>query len=255
MSEILFLGTGAADWDIKKRGEFFRRNSAALINEDLMIDCGKDIFDFADSVGNQHLYDNVSNIIITHSHDDHFCVDSVLKLAEKQKIRLGACKEVLDAVGENPNIELVLIEPFKTVKLGEYVITPLLANHYFVTDGDNQAFHYIIETNDGKKIFYGLDGAWFLTPSWEEMKKHIFNVMVFDCTVGDIDDWRIFEHNTIPMLRFMIKEIRNNNLVSSDGKLIASHIARTLHNSHEETESVLKEMDMLTAYDGYKLLF
>ena len=33
MNRFLFLGTGAADWsmDDKKAGEFFRRNSSALL--------------------------------------------------------------------------------------------------------------------------------------------------------------------------------------------------------------------------------
>lgn len=78
MSKILFLGTGADDWDIKNREGFFRRNSAALLNSNLMIDCGRHIFDFAECEGQKGLYDNVSDIIITHSHGDHFQVASVL---------------------------------------------------------------------------------------------------------------------------------------------------------------------------------
>lgn len=34
MAELLFLGTGAADWDINAKTGFFRRNSAALLNTD-----------------------------------------------------------------------------------------------------------------------------------------------------------------------------------------------------------------------------
>ena len=38
--ELLFLGTGAADWNISKRveGEFFRRFSSALVDGALLID-------------------------------------------------------------------------------------------------------------------------------------------------------------------------------------------------------------------------
>lgn len=87
------------------------------------------------------------------------------------------------------------------------------------------------------------------------MLKHSFDVMIFDCTVGDSNDWRLFEHNTIPMLRTIIEEVKNKNLVADGGKLIASHLARTLHASHEETVDILKKLDMITAFDGMTVQF
>ncbi|MBQ7794898.1 MAG: hypothetical protein IJ366_10335 [Clostridia bacterium] len=253
MSEFLFLGTGAADWRIEDKGEFFRRNSAALINRELMIDCGEHIFDFAESVNNSSLYNNVTDIIITHNHRDHICKDTVLKLAQQQKIRVGCDRNIMNKIGEHSNIEYNIFKPFEGVRMGNYSIMPILANHDVVINGDSCAYHYIIETSDGKTIFYGLDGAWFLRPSWEEMKKHMFDIMIFDCTVGDNDDWRLFEHNTISMLRTMIKEIKERNILKDNGRLIASHLAKTLHGSHEETELILNKIDVLTAYDGMKL--
>lgn len=255
MSELLFLGTGAADWHIEDKGEFFRRNSAALLNGSLMLDCGSHIFDFAKDAGDDTLYSGVTDVLITHSHSDHFSGESVLKLAEGNKIRLGCTRAVREKVGENPNIECIILKPFEEVCMGGYKVIPLLANHGAVINEKDAAFHYIIKAPDGKCLFYGLDGAWFLRPSWEEMKKHKFDVMVFDTTVGDMDDWRVFEHNTIPMLRFMIKEIKAQKLLKDGGCLVASHLARTLHPSHDETSEILKGLDMQTAFDGMKIDF
>lgn len=255
MDEILFLGTGAADWIIENKNDFFRRYSAALINCEFMVDCGEHIFDFAKSINKDDLYTNVTDIIITHNHADHFCKESVVKLAENKKIRVGCDKQIRDIIGEHPNIEFVLFTPFEAKKMGKYEVIPLLANHQMVISGDACAFHYIITTSDNKKIFYGLDGAWFLRPSWEVMKKYKFNLMVFDCTVGDRDDWRLFEHNTIPMLRIMIEGIKTADILDDNGMLVASHLARTLHSSHEETKKILEEIDMITAHDGMKLVF
>lgn len=255
MNEILFLGTGAADWDIENDGGFFRRNSAALINGELMVDCGSQIFDFAQSVNNENLYDGVTDIIITHNHSDHLNKDFLLKLAEKQKIRVGCDGEVKGIIGDHPNIEFTVFTPFKSERLGKYEIIPLMANHRTVIEGDSCAFHYVIKAPDGKKLFYGLDGAWFLTSSWREMKNHEFDVMIFDCTVGDSNDWRLFEHNTIPMLRMMIEGVKMANMLADGGTLVASHLARTLHVSHEETAKILEEIDVITAFDGMKLEF
>lgn len=254
MDEILFLGTGAADWKIENKGNYFRRNSAALINRELMVDCGEHVFDFAESINEDGLYKSVTDVIITHNHEDHFCRETVIRLAESQKIRVGCNKQIRDVIGEHPNIEFVLFIPFVAKKMGKYEVIPLLANHQMVIDGDASALHYIINTPEGKKIFYGLDGAWFLRPSWELMKKQKFDLMVFDCTVGDRADWRLCEHNSIPMLRMMVEGIEIAAMLNGNGRLVASHLARTLHDSHEETEKILKELNMLTAYDGMKLI-
>ncbi len=255
MEKLLFLGTGAADWDILKRKGFFRRNSAALLNEELMIDCGEHIFDFAKEQGRKSIYDGVTDIIITHNHSDHFSRQSLFSLAENQKIRVGCCGAIAREIGENPNIEFVILKPFERCEIGRYKVIPLLANHSVLAREDLYAFHYIIETPGKKKIFYGLDGAWFLRPSWQEMKTHKFDVMVLECTVGDRDDWRMFEHNTIPMLKMMMKEIRAQGLLKEGGRYIASHFARTLHSSEEETKELLLKEGIIAAFDGFEVEF
>lgn len=255
MAELLFLGTGAADWNINARSGFFRRNSAALLNGELMMDCGSHIFDFAEKEGCPDLFEKVTDILITHCHDDHFSPNSVRQIAKDHKIRLGCCGWVKDAVGEHENIEYTILSPLTKASFGKYEVLPLFANHDVVVCGNRAAYHYIVTAPDGKKLFYGLDGAWFLRPSWNEMKNHKFDLMVFDCTVGDMDDWRLFEHNTIPMLRKMIPEILASGMLAESGKLVASHMAQTLHQSHEHTAEILKQLNMITAFDGLKLPF
>lgn len=252
MAELLFLGTGAADWDIKekKKGEFFRRNSAALLNNDVMIDCGAHIFDFAKDSGRPDLYDGVTDILITHYHGDHFVPDSVKELAKDRKIRVMGDSRVRKDLEGVDNIEFIIPQLYTEQKVGNYRVIPVLANHEIVALDDQFAFHYIITTPDEKVIFYGCDGAWFLRPAWNKMLEYKFDAMIFDCTVGDSDDWRLFEHNTIPMLRTMMKEIREKDIIKDGGVAIASHLARTLHVGHGETAEILKKLDMETAFDG-----
>ena len=178
-----------------------------------------------------------------------------MKLAQANKLRVGCHKEIKNIIGNHPNIEFVLFTPFKTEKMGEYEIIPLLANHMDIMNENSCSFHYIIKTFDSKTVFYGLDGAWFLRPSWEIMKKQKFDIMVMDCTVGDMNDWRFCEHNTIPMLRIMADGIRTSGMLLENGKIVASHFARTLHVSHEDTREVLEQMDVITAYDAMALEF
>jgi hypothetical protein len=43
-------------------------------------------------------------------------------------------------------------------------------------------------------------------------------------------------------------------MLNEGGKLVASHLARTLHLDHETTTSILADLSMLTAYDGLSLV-
>ena len=256
MNKLVFLGKGSADWELAdKENGFFRRNSAALINDDLMIDCGEYIFDFAQETGNDKLYANVSDILITHPHSDHFNRNTVLHIAQNRKIRVACDGIARKEIGEHDNIEYISLVPYQANKMGEYEVVPVFANHQMICSEQGRAYHYIIKTQDNKCIFYGLDGAWFLCPSWEEMLKHKYDVMVLDCTVGDFHDWRVFEHNTIPMLRHMVEEIKAKELVKESGCIIASHLAKTMHNPHDETKVCLAEFGMLTAFDGMEIEF
>ena len=63
---------------------------------------------------------------------------------------------------------------------------------------------------------------------------------------GKIDgDWRIFEHNNLNMVLEMKKSL-NSNIK----KYVISHMAYTLHTSHDELENEMKKHDIITAYDG-----
>jgi phosphoribosyl 1,2-cyclic phosphate phosphodiesterase len=254
MSEMIFLGTGAADWNLAMKNEgFFRRNSSCLIDKKLLIDPGAHIFSFIEDFNVPDLFDELTDIIVTHFHSDHINKESVLRLAENRSLRVGCDKRTMEHIGEHPNITYTLFKPYIEYNVGDMIVTPLLANHDIVADGENFAFNYYIETKDGKSIFYGLDSAWILRPTWEYLKKKKFDAFIFDCTVGDKDDWRIFEHNTIPMIRKMVEEINAKELMKEGGKLIASHMARTLHKSHEDTAEILEKINMITAFDGMKV--
>ncbi|MBE6650561.1 MAG: hypothetical protein E7613_04530 [Ruminococcaceae bacterium] len=247
MNSILFLGTGAADWNIndRKEGEFFRRNSSTLINRDLLVDPGAHIFDYAEK-NDSAILDGVKYVLVTHNHGDHVNADSVKRLAKNCNITVFCSNPVRERIGDTPNVTFITPEIYKSVTLGTYTVLPLLANH----DDVLNSFHYIIKTADGKEIFYGLDGAWFLRPTWEEMKAHRFDMAILDCTVGDFDDWRLFEHNTVPMLRKMTAEMKRLEMMKENGVMVASHLARTLHPSHEECVEIFAALDMVTAFDG-----
>ena len=257
--KVTFLGTGAADWDIRayRDGEFFRRNSSILINDDLLVDPNSHIFHFAEKNGTPDLFKNVKNIIVTHSHGDHFTPETVEKLCVGKDCRIWAdpaCKrKLIRVLGEKTAEKISFVETARNrdYEIGGYKVTSLRSNHA-TEDPDEDTRLYLIEEN-GRILYYGCDSAWIPTVSWNVIREKPVNAMVLELTCGETAtyDWRIFEHNTPEMLDIMLTMFKKYNLFAPDVKYYVSHLARTLHTDHEGLVEYLKPRGVTPAYDGF----
>ncbi len=250
--KIKFLGTGAADWNIKDRrdGEFFRRLSSTLINDDLLIDPGPHIFDFCERENCPTLFENVTDIIVTHSHADHFCADTVKRLFNEKARRIWCNETVAEKLCGIAECNAVLAGDCFCA--GKYSVTALKANHTPVMAGENTLLYNI---SDGKKsIFYGLDSAWLPYETWSALLKAPVDCMILDVTLGDAEgDYRIFEHNNIPMVDIMLQTARSQKALKEGGKAVGTHFSKYEHKCHEKLSERLEQLGMLAAYDGMEI--
>ena len=257
--KVTFLGTGAADWDINAYtpGAFHRRFSSALINNDLLIDPGPHIFHYCEHNRTPDLLDGVRNIIVTHSHGDHFTSENVAKLCVGRDCTLwgdGACmRKLIRLLGEEEasKIRFVEVKQGRDYEVGGYKITPLRSNHA-TEDPEENTCIYLVE-QEGRILYYGCDSAWIPTTTWNIIKDRPVNAMVLELTCGETarNDWRIFEHNTIEMLELMLVTFRKYDYFAPDVKYYVSHMARTLHTDHETLAETLKPLGVTPAYDGF----
>ena len=257
--KVTFLGTGAADWDINAYvpGQFHRRFSSALINEDLLIDPGPHIFHFCEHNGTPDLLDGVKNIIVTHSHADHFNSNTVERLCIGRECTLwadAACmRKRIRELGEETASKIKFVETRhgRNYVMGDYTVTSLRSNHA-TEDPDEDTRLYLVE-QEGHILYYGCDSAWIPTVSWNIIKNRPVNAMVLELTCGETAtyDWRIFEHNTPEMLDIMLTMFRKYNLFAPDVKYYVSHLARTLHTDHEGLVKYLEPRGVTPAYDGF----
>lgn len=257
--ELLFLGTGAADWKMipddemkHDMGKNIRRTSSLLIDSHILIDPAPASFEYAEILGVN--LEKITDIFITHTHSDHYNVQALhaFSATAKNKINLWYEKKAENRIEFDDKIIRRPIEEFAVYNENGFKVIPLTANH-LVENSVEQPLHYYFEI-DGKKLFYGCDGAWLLSRTCEFLMKRELDCVVFDATVGDYNgDFRLGTHNSIPMIRLIRSFMENNRAVNENVVYIMSHLARTLHTSIAETAAAMGKEGYVVAYDSMKI--
>lgn len=223
---ILFLGTGAADWNAEMcdmaKGEY-RRYSSLLLDKTLLIDPGLCVPNALKAFGVSP--SEIKYIINTHTHSDHYSQKTVdiLKAEGAQFIKFGAADKK---------------------RVGGYMVRAFSANHGTCED----AVHFII--SDGlHSLFYGLDGAWLTFDEIKAIKESHIDIAVLDGTIGDVSgDYRIFEHNNLKMVEEM-----KASLEKYIDRFIISHMAQSLHSNHATLVKRMEKSGIEVAFDGLEI--
>ncbi len=270
--KLQYLGTAAAEYipaifckcEICKKarangGKDIRTRTQALIDDGgLCIDFSPD--SYWHSV--QHGFDltDIHDYIITHSHSDHLYSTDVsmlhqgfANLDEDAQYRFHGGKSVIEKIEKSiylpydeKRIQRVFLEPFVTVDIAGYKVTPLKAYH-----STNDPYIYIIE-KDSKKILWAHDTGYFFDEVWEylENNKPYFNFISLDCTYGTMSNMR--DHH---MSLDVCAEVRDRLL--SIGCIDEKSVACVNHFSHNAPNVLYEDMKreaakygMICSYDG-----
>lgn len=262
---ILFLGTGAADWNSKDypsnrenlNSGMFRGQSSVLLNNSVLIDCGATVPDALEMFGIN--VDHITDILVTHSHSDHFNIESLKKLQLKRsrqaKINLwvhDGMSSFFKTLEEDTGCQVKTITCFKNFLINDLEVIPVEANHFCAHTGE-QCLHYILKSGD-KTLMYALDGGWFTTKTWNTLKKMKINSIIWDATWGSDDYYCLFSHNSVPMIRIMKMQLFKENVLNVDSKIILSHLGRNFHPKHEIVKRNAASEQLIVAFDGMKLI-
>lgn len=254
-TELLFLGTGAADWTKPEPSGEFRGYSSVLVDRHILIDCCHASISKMEELGID--LSEVSDVFITHSHRDHFDKESILKLANARK---QASKSLLCVYADKSWVSSLLsdfsgslvvkpTEAENAVKIADYTVLPLASNHMGDYEGETTV-HYLFQ-NERVCWLYATDGAWMLNRTWLILRKYKMDCWIVDSTIGDGNegDYRIFEHNSLPMIRIMAETMFKQGVLKKNAVIVLTHLARTLHPAHTQLEKTLS-IPFKVAYDG-----
>lgn len=256
-TKIFFLGTAAANFsprlktDCKDRfDKDARRASCMLIGDRFLVDCGMYVMESLRIAGTD--ISKITDIFVTHLHADHFVAEHVEQIAagRQEPLRLWVRRDA--ELPHIPNVEVVHMPKHTVLPVAEGVsVEAVDANH------DPAAFpQHLLFTLEGKQLLYALDGAWFISESYNYLHDRNLDMMVWDATCGDYaGDFRIGEHNSIPMIRLMLPSLKTWGVISEQTKVYLSHLAPKLHAPHDETVALVAKDGLLVAYDGLELDF
>ena len=252
--QFQFLGTCAADFSPKLKTEFVdcfdknaRRSSCALIEGKYLVDCGVHTIDSLRIAGIP--LETITDVFFTHLHGDHFQAANLQKIAaaKSEPLRVWVANGA-----KMPKIENAIIIRMPKHAKAEVdpgvCVTGLYANH-----DENAAPQHLLFEIDGKRVLYATDGGWVVNASYNFLRQQTptLDALILDCTCGDYEgEWRIGEHNSIPMIRLMMPSFRKVKIVDDETKIYVTHLAPSLHKSHDETVEIMREMGVLVAYDG-----
>lgn len=250
MSCLQILGTAGGRHEYSLFGQpGGSGNSSALLNDSILFDTGPTVLKALEMIQKERA---VKEILMTHSHWDHFTVEIVHKLAELNPgLCVSANSTVLDQLASD--IKKRELKPGMTFETQGCRITALPANHAIADHPEETPLHYLCETLQGT-LLYALDGAWMTTLAKRIIEKHKLSVIVWDGTCGSDDDWRMFEHNTPGMLILMRNALRELGVISSETRMLLSHLARFQLWTPEAEQRMASE-GFEIAFDGMKVEF
>lgn len=234
--DIVLLGTGAADgWpnpfctcaschDAARHGEI-RGQTAALIDDVLMLDCGPEVPRAALRHGRSLA--RVRHILLTHAHTDHlgpqallfrswaeagFTVDVIGPAAA-----VDACR---DWTGPDDPVRFVPVTAGDVVTVGDYRVRVLAATHQVFEDGD--AVLYDVAGPDARILWAcdtgPLPGEWF-----EGVRGAEFDAVFLEETFGDRADLGA-GHHTLAAFEETVATLRMCDAVVDATDVVAVHL-------------------------------
>ncbi len=250
----------------QNKGKDIRGRSGIVIDDQLLIDCPPDIY--MHSLNHNIDLSRIKDILITHTHSDHFDVSELLMREPGCFCYINEGQQFVnlygnEKVGDMLNLFLSFqsktyndidylrykkLNEFETVKISYYNVTPLLANH----TNPEKTLLYVLE-KDNITFLYAHDTGVFKDKTFDFLKesKIQFDYISFDCTTG-LENCT-YTHMGIPNILTVKEKLEAQGNLKPTTKCIISHFSHNCGSIHEELVEGVKKYDFIVAYDGMEM--
>ena len=248
---IRMLGTGYGECKVRKKAvKDFRRRGGVLVDEKILLDAPADIFEVAEELGFSDMFDKVSDVVISHSHEGHFSREAIEKLAAAKKIRVYATGRVLDLIPDGASIEKIKLSTSAPVMIEDYTLYALPANHSTDIKGE-MALNFVLSRD--KTVLYALDGGGINFSAWKTLSQLKIDAVITECALELCDtSYASTYHNTLLAAKTLRDVLISGGICGDSLKFVLTHIPSDRKRSiHDELASAARGYGMYVAYDGY----
>ena len=262
--KLKYLGTAAAEgvpavfcnckhctYARKVGGKEVRTRSGAIIDNTIKIDFPADAYTQSLLYGLD--YSKLDHILITHTHEDHYCVlelnnrkkpYSQKEMTENPLTVYGSiqAEEMIRPLLQEGVLEFKVVKAYEPFSILDYTITPLPAIHA----KNENAFFYLIERN-GQALLYCHDTDEFTDEHLAFLKTKKLSMVSLDCTNGVLELDYIGHMGISDNIR-MKEKLLAIGAADEDTVFIANHFSHNGLVPHEEMEQRLP--GFLVSYDG-----
>lgn len=275
MENIKILGTGSASGIPhpycgcescrvirNTKGKDVRKRSGVKLSETTLIEFSPDI--------RSHILDNhidfnkVENIMITHTHNDHLDIQELIRIKRdinvyvneqavewlKGELERGVKPKHRTKKHEILTHNIIPLNFFEPIKIGEYMATPIIANHTGLCDGE-RGMNFILK--DGRKtLLYASDTGEYPKETMEYLKKCYLDKIIIECTFLKNIEKRNGHHLNVIKLKKLLDELMEAGSIDEKTEICITHFGHDGYMMHDEIE---KEFDtwsynIAVAYDG-----
>lgn len=267
---IQLLGTGSAEGlpalfckcevcaEARRRGgKDHRTRASALIDGVLKIDLPQDTLHHVMTHGLD--LTQVQHLVFTHTHDDHFAFKELQYMSwmfvTQEWTRSLAVYGPPDAVERIRDtlemdilpLELHALSAWESVRLGDFTVTPILAQHA----ADRLCFNHIVESG-GQSLLYATDTGWYEEETWAFLKDRQLNALVIECAKG-LDENGYKAHLSIPEVIRLKERMLEVGALAPDSAVVTTHHSHMSGLLHEGYERHLNPHGIQVGYDGMEL--
>ncbi len=236
--KVQLLGTGSADgWPnpfctcascgSARAAGVFRGQTAALVDDRLLIDCGPEVPTAATRHGAE--LSGVRTLLITHAHPDHLGPAALLFrhwAGRRERLDVYAPQGVLDQlsdwIGPADPVSLHPVAAGEALQCDGYAVRVLAATHGDDTIGDAVLFD--VAAADGARLLYATDTGPLSDGTIAAVTGAAFNVVLLEETFGDFT-----EHGTqhLDLLTFpdQLRRLREVGAINDTSDVVAVHLS------------------------------
>ncbi len=236
-------------------GKNIRTRSSALIDDVFKIDFPPDTLHHVIQF-NLDLR-CMTSLLFTHAHDDHFSAPELQYLSDYfvptpilEPLPIYGPDDVISRLEHGLDLSRVpvtlhALKPWETVPIGDYRVTPLLAQH----DPTQTCFNYLIEDQEGTSLLYASDTGWYDEPTWDFLRYCRIDGIVAECAKGPVEGGYM-AHLCIPEVIRMRRKLIETGSFAPDGPMVTTHFSHLGGLMHDELEEVLSPHGIQTGFDG-----